>query len=430
MLRPPAPTRRAAFAARQARHPAPERMNLKDTLRSAMLHVGRLKDGSRMRAAALLRRIRDGARSSDGATWRPVFGTPVPLRDAAVQARLAADGGRFLAGSFGNAAGARPYRLFVSTGAVRQPAGPPLLVMLHGCKQTPEDFAAGTRMNEHAEARGWLVLYAGQPTSANHLGCWNWFNHGDQRRGVGEPSLIAGMTQDIIERYGVDADRVYVAGLSAGGAMAATMASTYSDLYTACGVHSGLPHAAAHDMLSALGAMRLGPTAPQVAAAGGVNGMGLGLLRNLLDGPAADAADPAAGTAAAIAAEAAIEVAQQAVPTIVFHGDRDTVVHPCNADSVIAQTHARIEAAALARLSAAAEQAARLPGGHAATRTVHRGADGRVVSEQWLVHGSGHAWSGGSAEGSYTDPLGPDASGEMIRFFAEHPRRRPAGRLS
>ena len=424
----PAPTRPVPTAARQARHPAPERMNLKDTLRSAMLHVGRLKDGSRQRAAALLRRLRDG--DGGAVTRRLPSGAPLPVRDAAVQARLAADGGCFLAGSFGNAAGTRPYRLHVSTGAVRQPAGPPLLVMLHGCKQTPEDFAAGTRMNEQAEAHGWLVLYPGQPTSANQAGCWNWFNHGDQRRDAGEPSLIAGMTREIVERYGVDADRVYVAGLSAGGAMAATMASTHADLYAACGVHSGLPHAAAHDLMSALSAMRLGPAMP-VATAGARLGDGASVPRRRLDGAAMPSAlDPAAGLAAAVVAEAEIEAAQQAVPTIVFHGDLDTVVHPCNADGVIAQTHARIDAAALARLSAAAERAGGLPGGHAATRTVHRGADGRVVSEQWLVHGSGHAWSGGSIDGSYTDPLGPDASAEMIRFFAEHPRRRPARRRS
>ena len=323
--------------------------------------------------------------------------------DSAERIRCAAHGGLSVAGLYANAAGARPYKLYVATGASRHRDGPPLLVMLHGCKQDPDDFAAGTRMNELAESEGWLVLWPAQPASANASGCWNWFNGGDQRRDAGEPSLIAGITREAVQRYGVDARRVYVAGLSAGGAMAATMAAAYPDLYAACGVHSGLPHAAAHDALSALAAMRRG-AAP---------------LRRR----------PATGNGGA-----SPPPAPRAVPTIVFHGDRDATVHPCNADAVVAQARARVAgiAGVAAVAVAGADPAAvvehgREPGRHAYTRTVHRDARGRGVGEQWLVHGAGHAWSGGNAAGSFTDPRGPDASREMLRFFAAHPN---AGALS
>lgn len=288
--------------------------------------------------------------------------------------------GRMSAGSFTNAAGTRAYKLFVPSGLHDRPW--PLVVMLHGCKQNPDDFAAGTRMNELAQRHGVVVLYPGQSQAANQMHCWNWFKQGDQQHGLGEPSIIAGMTERIIQTHAIDPDRVYVAGLSAGGAMAAVMAATYPDLYAAVGVHSGLPHAAANSLPSALSAMRHGP--PRRSAAR----------------------------------------SRRPLPTIVFHGDHDTTVHPHNGDELIAQ----------ARWSAAGSDAsvppgpmdverAEVPGGRSYTRTLHRDESGRIDAEHWLVHGAGHAWAGGSSSGSYTDPLGPDASREMMRFFLDHPKR-------
>jgi poly(hydroxyalkanoate) depolymerase family esterase len=296
-----------------------------------------------------------------GATKR----TPPSTRD------IVPEGARFINGSYSNPAGSRAYRLFIPSGYHGQPL--PLIVMLHGCTQSPEDFAAGTRMNFIAEAQPCFVVYPAQRSEANQAKCWNWFRTTDQQRDTGEPSLIAGITRQIMREYSVDPKRVYVAGLSAGAAAAAIMGATYNDLYAAVGVHSGLACGAANDLPSALLAMR--------------QGSGFDHQAVFTDGPT--------------------------VPTIVFHGDRDSTVHPSNGDQVIKQS---IKATSTERNVYRGQ----VTGGHAYTRTVHNDASGRHVFEHWRIHGAGHAWSGGNSVGSYTDPRGPDATREMVRFFLEH----------
>jgi poly(hydroxyalkanoate) depolymerase family esterase len=279
--------------------------------------------------------------------------------------------GEFLARSYRGETGARSYWLYVPSGYRGDPV--PLVVMLHGCKQSAEDFAAGTRMNKHAEELTCLVAYPEQSAAANNSRCWNWFRPEDQRRGGGEPALIAGITRQVMSDFSVDPARVYIAGLSAGGAAAAVMGSTYGDLYAAIGIHSGLASGAARDLPSAFAAMRHGGRVRQ--AAGG----------------------------------------RPIMPTIVFHGDRDSTVSVQNAELILAQAVAGVE------LETRVERD-RVPGGHAYTRTRHIDRAGRVLLESWVVHGEGHAWSGGSLRGSYTDPSGPDATRAMLQFFGRHSR--------
>jgi poly(hydroxyalkanoate) depolymerase family esterase len=291
-------------------------------------------------------------------------------------------GAKFLSGSFSNAAGSRNYKLYVpaSASAEHGSAGAPLplVVMLHGCTQDPDDFAAGTQMNATAELQRCLVLYPQQPQSANSSKCWNWFNAGDQERDAGEPSIIAGMTREIMAQHAVDPAQVYVAGLSAGGAMAAIMGIAYPDLYAGVAVHSGLPYGAATDLPSALAAMRSGVAGSTPRPRGSADGQRF-----------------------------------KGIPIIVFHGDADHTVNRRNGEQVL-------EATAPPAHGAASQVNGQVPNGHTYTRTVHRDAAGKPVAEHWLIHGFGHAWAGGSARGSYTDGRGPDATGEIMRFFQTH----------
>src|SRR5258708_32488868 len=295
-------------------------------------------------------------------------------------------GGEFVTRAFSNGAGRRAYKLYVPSGYHGQTL--PLIVMLHGCKQSPDDFAAGTRMNTLAEEHTCFVAYPAQAASANVSKCWNWFSPGDQQRDQGEPSLIAGITRQVMRDYSVDPRRVYVAGLSAGAAAAAIIGRAYPDLYAAIGVHSGLACGAARDLPSALEAMRHGDVG---------------------------AVDRSRGVSKT-------EDARRIVPTIVFHGDQDSTVHPRNGDQVIAQA----SATSTTGVHKQVEQG-RVPGGHAYSRTSFAAASGEAILEPWVIHGAGHAASRGSPAGSYTDPRGPDAAREMLRFFLEHPHP-PAAR--
>jgi poly(hydroxyalkanoate) depolymerase family esterase len=277
--------------------------------------------------------------------------------------------GTFTTHTFTHHAGRRQYRLYVPASYAGHAASAPLIVMLHGCTQNADDFAAGTRMNAVAERHGLLVAYPVQPQSANQSKCWNWFKPEDQQRDRGEPALIAGITREIMTAYRVDPLRVYVAGLSAGGAMADVMLKTSPDLYAAAGIHSGLPYGCAQGLPSALAAMKGGQRR---------------------------------GNAAALPQR----------PLIVFHGDADTTVHPANAEALIAPFSTDITTVEIPPAAARGRRA----------HTLHkRAASNGVEAEYWSIHGAGHAWSGGSERGSYTDPSGPDAAEEMVRFFLSHP---------
>jgi poly(hydroxyalkanoate) depolymerase family esterase len=292
---------------------------------------------------------------------RGVTPAPAPLPQGAM----------FAEHDYADSAGRRTYKLYVPSRYTGQPL--PLLVMLHGCTQSPDDFAAGTRMNFLAEAGEFLAVYPEQTVAANRSRCWNWFQTADQQRDKGEPALIAGITRQVMAEHAVDARRVYVAGLSAGGAMAAIMAVAYPDLYAAVGVHSGLVPGSAHDLPSALQAMQHGARRAASANAG------------------------------------------SAIPLILFQGDSDSTVHPRNADEFIRQWVTTTSGEGQVTM-----HEGQVTGGKAFTRGVYRDLNGRTVVERWTIHGAGHAWAGGSSNGSYTDPAGPDASRELVRFFREH----------
>jgi len=299
------------------------------------------------------------AKPTSAATTAPVLPT-----------RLPAAGPReaFVGGSFAYRRAEHAFKIYLP------PAGTPiagLVVMLHGCKQSPDDFATGTAMNTLARAAGYVVLYPAQSARANAQRCWRWFEAAHQQRGVGEPAWIAALTRTVQRHYRVPLHQVFIAGLSAGGAMAAITAQRYPDLYAACGVHSGLAPGSARGVLDALSVMR-GGSGPWVGV-----GPDVALVR-----------------------------------TIVFHGDHDQTVHPRHAAHVTASAMGG-KPSALSTESISVEA----PAGRSYTRHLYRDPAGRVLGEQWEIHGMGHAWSGGQPGGSYTDPSGPDASAAMLAFF-------------
>jgi poly(hydroxyalkanoate) depolymerase family esterase len=331
-------------------------------------NLAAIADAGPKSAADVLSRLRQ---SFPQTGERAPFRQPVPdvQGDADLEGK-----GRFLTASCSNDAGTRAYKIYVPSryGGQRLP----LIVMLHGCKQNPNDFAAGTEMNAIAEQNNCFVAYPAQAVAANGSNCWNWFKSHDQQRDRGEPSIIADITRSMIHEYHIDPTRVYAAGLSAGGAMAAIMGAAYPELYAAVGVHSGLPVGAARDLPSAFAAMK--------------NGSATTYRRNAGEAP---------------------------IPIILFHGDRDTTVHPCNGDQLLAQCVEWNDAEVTV-------QEGKVPNGHAYTRAVQHDSNGKAIAEKWIVHGAGHAWSGGSPRGSYTDSKGPNAAREMLRFFQSHVGRK------
>jgi poly(hydroxyalkanoate) depolymerase family esterase len=337
-----------------------------------LTHAGRLSE-----ATEIIQRTLAGLPTANVSTSKTTS------NDAAIDAEFsvlddsfARKNGQFVDKVYKNRVGARPYKLYIPSTYTGQAV--PLVVMLHGCTQTTVDFAAGTHMNMLAEGNTFLVAYPQQGASANSSKCWNWFQATDQQRNAGEPSLIAGITRQIMSEYHVNVRQIYVVGLSSGGAMATIMAATYPDLYAAIGVHSGLPYGAANDLPSAFAAMKQG--APRHAWS-----------------------------------------LPEFIPLIMFHGDRDTTVAPVNADHLLDQWlntankgQSRVKEVRVIRGQAMT--------GHAYTRSNYYDIIGRTLIEKWMVHQAGHAWSGGSPHGSFTDPKGPDASAEMIRFFMQHAR--------
>ena len=281
------------------------------------------------------------------------------------------DGAAFKDDTFTCAAGSRRFRTYVPAKAAKGATG--VIVMLHGCTQSPEDFAVGTGMNALADAHGLVVIYPAQSRGDNAQSCWNWFSRGDQRRGRGEPAILAALTQQVCTEHGIKRDRTFVAGLSAGAAMAAILGETYPDVFAAVGAHSGLPLGSAKDVPSAFAAM----------------------AGNALETPG-------------------VAQAGHTVRTIVFHGTADSTVHPSNGDGIARRardSHARQSV----ETSISGDT-----GGRRYTRALSCDLDGTALVEHWTVEGQGHAWSGGKPAGSYTDPKGPDASAEMIRFFFEN----------
>jgi poly(hydroxyalkanoate) depolymerase family esterase len=315
------------------------------------------------------------------------------------QQRASEKGPHFVSRTYTNHAGTREYKLLIPTAFHLRPL--PLVVMLHGCNQTPDEFALATRMNALAEQKGFYVVYPAQPERANPARCWNWFDSSHQRRDQGEPAIVAGLVKHLVQCYCLDGKRVYVAGLSAGGAMAVILGRLYPDLFAAVGVHSGLPYAAAHDTRSAFLAMKRGND----------------------------------GSNAVVGCQRCCDVSgkSSAIPTIVFHGDRDATVHPGNGLAVAKQSAGnsapRIEADAPA-IGAESPFARRVCARRRFTCTRFRTASEKVVVEQWLVHGGGHAWFGGDPREAYTDPEGPNASEEIIRFFFSHALESPLRRTS
>ena len=346
------------------RRPMPNAKGVGDVIEQALSQAGLLRRGPTPADAA-----------ADARLLRPLG-----RGDDTESANDAAPCGTFLRRSFSNAAGSRDYALYVPANYAQGSAPVALVVMLHGCTQSPEDFATGTRMNELADARGFLVVYPEQPARANGSRCWNWFSPNDQQRDRGEPSLIAGIVREISQHYRIDRARVFVAGLSAGAAMAVVMGETYPDLFAAVGAHSGLPFGAANDVPSAFAAMRKSNA---------------GRMRD--------------------AARASHRTSPAETPrTIVFHGDSDSTVNVVNGLAIEADA-LRIAPGA-GDLRSRTEQG-HAPSGHLFTRTTHIDSQGRTRVERWILGGAGHAWSGGSASGSFTDPGGVDASAAMIRFF-------------
>lgn len=354
---------------------------MKNPTQREMWEATRLTRAGRLtEATALIQRILAGPPTDSSPISLPSIETSRSHEPIEAEFRILDDSphksGQFIEKSYTNIVGTRPYKLYIPGGYTGQAI--PLIIMLHGCSQNAIDFSIGTQMNLLAEETPFLVAYPEQGNSANSSKCWNWFQPTNQQRNTGEPSLIVGITQQIMRDYRVDIQRVYIAGLSSGGAMAAILAATYPDLYAAVGVHSGLAYGSAHDLPSAFAAMSQGTSQP---------------ARQI----------------------------KQPIPLIIFHGDRDTTVAPINADILLDQWLQATYRGQTSKPAVIVERG-QMQHGYAYTRSLYGNMSGQAFIEKWVVHQAGHAWFGGNPRGSYTDSHGPDASSEMLRFFNQHPK--------
>ena len=313
-------------------------------------------------------------------------GAPVPESTPATRAAAAADTAVALVGDFASPYGTRSYRLFIPAGTAGR-AAPPLVVMLHGCAQTAAELALAGRLDSLGSDAGALVLYPEQPASANPLRCWNWFVPANQVRNGGEPAIIAELTRQVAEEHGTDPARVYIGGLSAGGAMAVLTGLAYPDVYAAIGTHAGVGWRVASDVPGAFAAMR----------GGGV------------DAPAQ-----------AAAAKEAMGEHARVVPLIAIHGTADTLSRPAATEGLVRQFVALHELITGEPLPPP-DTSRKVVNGYPVEVRSYADAPG-VVLEHWVVSGLAHALPGGSPGARWTDPKGPDAAGEMLRFFLSHRR--------
>jgi poly(hydroxyalkanoate) depolymerase family esterase len=302
---------------------------------------------------------------------------------------------RWISGTAQAAGGSRHYKLWVPSTLERGKAAP-LVMMLHGCTHDPEDMAEISGMNELAEANRFLVLYPEQSRLANLLKCWNWFEPKHQARDGGEPAILAAAVDIVSSTQSVDVDRVYIAGVSAGGAMASILGATYSDIFAAIAVCAGTEYKAATSVSEGLAVMARGGPDPLKQGQLAFEAMRTGLARRM----------------------------RRRIPVIVLHGTADSRVSPVNADQAIAQwskTNASLAAAHSETGLALTEKiiSGTVPGGYAYQNHVYLESNGRLLLEKWLVEGLGHAWSGSPKASKYGDPKGPNASAEIWRFFCE-----------
>jgi len=311
--------------------------------------------------------------------------TPPPVQ-------IVADTATFTRHLYQSSEGARAYWLFVP-GGVSEGTSLPLVVLLHGCTQDAADVARGSRLNQYAEAQHFLVLYPEQPAAANPQKCWNWFVPEHQQRGAGEPALIEAMTRQVMAGRKVDPRRVFLAGISAGGAMAVLTALDYPELFAALAVHSGIQYRAAASATEAIAAMKNGGPAP---------------------GDRARLAYAAMGPRARM------------VPAMLLQGSKDPSVQPANLEALVAQFRALAELAGAGeggKGRGEGEREETEQGKYRTIRTVYRDALGNSQIESWMIEGLAHAWSGGSPEGTWTDPAAPEMTREIVRFLLSHPMK-------
>jgi poly(hydroxyalkanoate) depolymerase family esterase len=309
--------------------------------------------------------------------------------------QTAAYGGSWTGGTVKNSFGSRDYKLWLATG-YRKEKPAPLVLMLHGCMQKAEDLAALAGMNDLADEHNFLVAYPQQAVTSNPLGCWNWFDPKHQSRDAGEPALIAAVVQDIRSAYNIDAKRIYVAGISAGGAMAVVMATTYPELFAGLGVMAGVEYKAGITVEGGLASMKSGGPDP--------NQQGLLAFQTM---------------------QQSLGAAKKRMPVIAFHGTKDPYLNPVNTEQLIAQwaqTNDYLDDGKdndSVSIKSPLETKGAIPNGYSYTRTQYKDSHGRLLMEKWIVDGLGHAWSGSPIANQFADAKGPKASAETWRFFTE-----------